>query len=198
MLGFHCARHEVNLKEQLTLNGVSQFYISVEEMLGSQGFSARSLLKTTDKSQWLPLGKLHQMLECLTSFFSKPSVYKWMHQGASRCGGLLSLKGNLVEGSYMQIHTCGLSLVKSSASGGCEPFIQPRVTCTHGTLQCHDSKEDRQRWSFSTTSTVQTKPVTLRNRKVFCLTKALSTVQINQVQAATGTSRLNKEGSMLR
>ena len=63
----------MNLKEQLTLNGVSQFYISVEEMLGSQGFSARSLLKTTDKSQWLPLGKLHQMLECLTSYFFFPS-----------------------------------------------------------------------------------------------------------------------------
>ena len=144
---------------------------------------------------------LENYTKCLNAwqvFFSKPSVYKWMHQGASRCGGLLSLKGNLVEGSYMQIHTCGLSLVKSSASGGCESSIQPRVTCTHGTLQCHDSKEDRQRWSFSTTSTVQTKPVTLRNRKVFCLTKALSTVQINQVQAATGTSRLNKEGFMLR
>ena len=30
----HCFRHEVNFKEQLTLNGVSQFYICVEEWPG--------------------------------------------------------------------------------------------------------------------------------------------------------------------
>ena len=52
---------------------------------------------------------LENYTKCLNAwqvtFFSKPSVYKWIHQGASRCGGLLCLKGNLVEGSYKQIHT---------------------------------------------------------------------------------------------
>ncbi len=35
----------------------------------------------------------------LDKLFSKPSVYTWLHQGGNRCGELLSLKGNLVEGS---------------------------------------------------------------------------------------------------
>ena len=37
-------RHEVNLKEQLTLNGVSQFYISVEEMLGFEMTPSRCVV----------------------------------------------------------------------------------------------------------------------------------------------------------